>query len=182
MLALYGGKPDEKLGSLRYEAYCRMSLSRCFQPERSPPSESAARMHTMRVHYQVVIWSCLDDCDIDPTCWGWKMESYRLVPIQIDGEIAPENVLKVVRCNCRGDCSSALCSCRKHGLHCVSACGKCHGADCSNIRVGTDPSVDADTSDSENETDCATNLALDDPSVDWPQLFLGDIALYEKEI
>jgi len=52
LVALYGGKAGSKLSDMRYAAYCNVSLSRRFQPERLPPSASAARMHSMRVHCQ----------------------------------------------------------------------------------------------------------------------------------
>ena len=110
-VALYGGKVDDKLSGLRYEAYCSMSLSRRFQPERLPPSEGAARMHAIRVHLQAVIWWSLDDTSISPTDWGWKLESNHLTPIQMDVAVTPENILSVVRCKCKGNCSSGSCSC-----------------------------------------------------------------------
>ena len=49
-----------------------------------------------------------------------------------DREVAPENILKVIRCNCkesRNQCETNRCSCRKNGLPCFTTCGKCHGED-----------------------------------------------------
>lgn len=49
---------------------------------------------------------------------------------------APDDILHVVRCNCRTEtknpCGGNTCSCRKNGLTCVSACGSCHGRGCRN--------------------------------------------------
>jgi hypothetical protein len=94
----------------------------------------------------------MGESGINPTDWGWKAELDKLIPIQIDGEVAPGNVLKVVRCNCKSNCSSSMCSCRKHGLKCVTACGQCHGYDCSNVANVTVDN-DADSSDSDNDPD-----------------------------
>ena len=62
--ALYCVKAGDRLANLRYEDYCKMSLSKRFQPERLPPSESAAHMHGRRVHLQAVIWGTLGNSSI----------------------------------------------------------------------------------------------------------------------
>jgi hypothetical protein len=53
-----------------------------------------------------------------------------------DLEPAPENVLRFIRCNCKisknNACGTNVCTCRKNGLICVSACGGCYGVDCEN--------------------------------------------------
>ena len=47
--------------------------------------------------------------------------------------------LQFVRCKCRTEnrrCSTSICSCRKHGLKCVSSCGTCiRGKSCKNNDV-----------------------------------------------
>ncbi len=49
---------------------------------------------------------------------------------------APETLLKFVRCKCklssRNPCGTNLCSCRKNGLKCATACGDCRGENCKN--------------------------------------------------
>jgi len=166
VVALYGGKRGDELSSLRYSSYCSTSLKNRFQPERLPPSEGAARMHAMRVHLQAVVWGNLGETALKPTDWGWKIERDRLVPIHIVGDVAPENILKVVRCKCKSNCSSALCSCRQHGLHCVSACSTCHGNDCTNSRVDVSGAYKSD-SDSESEISNADENDFNTPDFDW---------------
>jgi hypothetical protein len=78
MVAIYGGKPGDSLECLRYAAYCSTSLSRRFQAERLPPSESAARLHAMRVHLQAVVWGTLGRSALKPTQWGWSLNNGRL--------------------------------------------------------------------------------------------------------
>ena len=57
----------------------------------------------------------------------------------------------MIRCKCRSDsqnqCSKA-CSCRKHEIQCMSACGGCHGAGCSNSAVDN---FDMDTGDEDGD-------------------------------
>ena len=46
---------------------------------------------------------------------------------------APENLLRVIRCNCMADCSTLRCTCKKHNIECSPACGNCRGSGCTNI-------------------------------------------------
>jgi len=56
-----------------------------------------------------------------------------------DLKAAPEKILRFVRrnCNCSktNPCSTKVCSCKKHGLVCVSACGDCHVVYCENVNL-----------------------------------------------
>ena len=79
----------------------------------------------------------------------------RYLPIATDLEAAPKDLLNVVRCKCQTEtnkpCSSNLCSCRKHGLHCVSACKNCNGECCENIGHDiSNPVTEDDVHDSES--------------------------------
>ena len=45
--------------------------------------------------------------------------------ITTDREVAPENILKVIRCNCKEtakECETNRCCCRKNGLACATTC------------------------------------------------------------
>jgi len=59
-----------------------------------------------------------------------------LSPIMTDLDAAPENLLQFIRCKCKltskNPCGTNICSCRKNGLKCVTACGDCRGEDCKN--------------------------------------------------
>jgi len=130
--AVYGGKADESLAELRYSCYCSLTLSARFRPESLPPSESAAAMHALRVHYQCVFWTSLGDTTLCPTDWGWTVQSGVMTPVLLEGDIAPNSLLKVIKCSCTTNCTRASCSCRKYGLHCLSACKPCRGTSCAN--------------------------------------------------
>ena len=88
-----------------------------------------------------MIWKKLDaDLDMDPKQWGWELHrtSNTLSPIMTDRAAAPEGLLKFVRCKCKlsskNPCGTNLCSCRKNGLKCVTACGDCRGENCRNAQ------------------------------------------------
>ena len=117
-----------------------MACKGSFDPAKMPPTERSVHYHGLRVHLQVVLWKVLDDdLEQNPEEWGWYFKGDQLLPIMTDMDVAPENLLKVVRCNCKtsskNQCRTNLCSCRKHGLKCVSTCGECFGESCGNIEV-----------------------------------------------
>ena len=92
--------------------------------------------HGFRSHFQIVRWKLLDDVEsnLKPEDWGWSIKENTMTPIKSDLLVAPERLLKIIRCNCKDSskapCSTAICSCRKHGLTCASSCGDCHGELC----------------------------------------------------
>jgi len=87
--------------------------------------------------------------ELDPKDWGWKQEKGQYIPVATDQAIGPEEVLNVIRCQCKTPCSSGQCSCRKHGLQCVAACKYCYGETCENA-TQVEPIDIADIED-ENE-------------------------------
>ena len=77
--------------------------------------------------------------------------------------IAPDDLLQVIRCNCkltsRNPCGSNLCSCRRNGLKCVPACGDCRGLSGNNGNEIDEPE-DVQEEGTAVETD-ATNIEED---------------------
>lgn len=134
---MYGGKETDCLNALRYAKYMEMVTStKKIDPHKLPPTERAAHYHSLRVHLQVVQWKELRVDSLNPTQWGWKLDNLMLQPVMTDVDPAPENLLKFVRCKCllstKNPCGYNTCSCRKHGLKCVTACGHCRGESCRN--------------------------------------------------
>ena len=150
---VYGGKLDDHLNKIRYNAYCHMAAVSLRRPQREklPPTERASHFHSLRVHYQAVVWKELDMSVLDPLHWGWTVVDGKLSPVMTDIPAAPEELLKFIRCKCKTNCESRLCTCRANGLQCVSACAHCNGSDCSNASKAL-PAEDLDKSDDE-ETD-----------------------------
>ena len=111
-------------------------------PENLPPSPSAAFYHSLRVHLQVIIWESMEEINLDPLEWGWKINEDSLVPIMTDMDPASAHLLQFIRCKCKTEnrrCATMICSCRKHGLKCVSSCGTCRGESCENSDVSELP-------------------------------------------
>ncbi|XP_073243634.1 uncharacterized protein [Porites lutea] len=101
----------------------------CLQAENLPPTSSAASFHSLRVYFQVQEWK---QNQLRPQDWGWRLSDGRLLPILTDRPPAHQSLLEMIRCNCRTDCNTQRCSCKKHGLECSSACGVCKGESCLN--------------------------------------------------
>ena len=80
---------------------------------------------------QICQWKSLD-CNLSPELWGWKKGDAGFSPTMTDSPPAPDDLLKIIQCNCLTNCQNARCSCIKHGLKCSAACGNCHGSACSN--------------------------------------------------
>jgi len=63
---------------------------------------------------------------------GWKQENNQFIPIMTEKIAVPDELLKIIHCNCSGGCKSSRCSCRRHGLPCTAACGPCQTENCDN--------------------------------------------------
>lgn len=49
-----------------------------------------------------------------------------------DQPAGPPELLDVVCCSCKKDCSTKRCTCKKHGLPCTAICRECRGTSCTN--------------------------------------------------
>lgn len=147
LVSLYGGKPGEKLDTLRHQRYCEKLATKSsqIQPQNLPPTSAAAKYHSQRVYLQVKQWKGEDE-EISVEDWGWKLSDDQVHPVMTDLPAAPESLLRMIRCNCSLDCASKRCSCRKHGLECSPACGQCRGTACTN-------STNQDFDDSDDDGD-----------------------------
>ena len=107
---LYNGKDDD-LHQMRYSMFCdkRISSKMQIKPEVLPPTSSAAKYHSMRVFCQVMQWK---GREIDSTKWGWKITNNMMMPKYTDLPCAPEELLKIISCNCKTGCSNMRCSCK----------------------------------------------------------------------
>ena len=127
----YGGSYAEGLYSLRYKRFCdkvpkSISPVDPADPQSLPPTSAAAKYHSLRVYYQVMVWK---DCnhDLKPEDWEWYTHDGKLMPLQTDKPAAPSEILDVICCSCTKDCSTKRCPCRKYDLHYMIVCGEFHG-------------------------------------------------------
>ena len=146
LLIIYGSSKGGSLNKLRREVFeKKVTTANSFvHPEHLPPTSDAAKFHSYRVFYQVQVWTGEPDPELKAEEWGWKNKDDFLYPLTTDLPPAPRMLLKIVKCSCRVQCSSARCSCFKNGLVCTSACRTCKGTMCSNS-----PKIDSNN-DEEN--------------------------------
>ena len=131
-----------ELVKIRWQSYDTTRTQSCARtvrqqsPEQLPPTERSVYFHSLRMHLQVRQWKEMSTDVADPCEWGWKTQDNKLMPVMTDESPGPDELLKVVRCNCiltsRNVCGTNLCSCVRNGIQCVSACGNCNGSLCDN--------------------------------------------------
>ena len=133
LVAIYNGKKEEKLDMLHLTRYCKKVTKSLKQvePKSIPPTSSAAKYHSYRVFLQICQWKSYD-CNLQPELWGWSLSDREFYPKTTNLPPAPSDLLKIIHCNCTTDCSTARCTCQKHGMKCSLACGNCHGSSCMN--------------------------------------------------
>ncbi len=99
-----------------------MSVPQFLLHQRCVTTYDAAAFHSQRTYLQVQTWL---GNDIPPEAWGWTISANGLVPTKMSQPAAPEKLLKIIRCNCGGQCNKKSCTCHKNGLVCTPACGQC---------------------------------------------------------
>jgi len=134
LVSLCNGKQGDTLNILRHRRFCeKVAISTvAVQPKVLPPTCAAAHYHSLRVFYQVHEWKPEEGVEFEPCDWGWRVVDSKMLPIMMDRDAAPKVLLEMIRCGCKSGCSSKMCSCRKHGLQCSTACGACKGTGCTN--------------------------------------------------
>jgi len=127
---LYADKCAEmsSLDKLRYQLFAKSLMKKSFNLASLPPTQAAARQHSLRTYHQIQMWIGNEKNPLD---WGWKNTKYGLVPITTNKDAAPQSVLKKVSCKCAKGCRGS-CSCRKLGMTCSNICFNCRGQSCTN--------------------------------------------------
>ena len=97
------------------------------ESERLPPTPGALRQHILRAHVQDTIWgqaTVPQQEQLDPLKNGYHRDTHdgNLKPITTDVPPAPEAIVEMVRCQCKGNCSSNRCSCQSANLPCTDLC------------------------------------------------------------
>ncbi len=117
VVLLYGGDGKD-LDSFRYQVFLRKVASANTYVDSSslPPISAAAAYHIYRFYLQVQTWKDCSDL-LSPVDWGWRVNEGVMYPIKTDLPPAPESILKVIKCGCKGTCSTARCTCKKTALN-----------------------------------------------------------------
>ena len=104
-----------------------------------PPCRDCLIMHAMRANYQVGIWRrCLEpDPEIPyPIDHGWVIDAPDVLSVDwLNGPVAPDDVMEMLSCKCKRQCSSPDCVCIKNGLKCTYMCSL---QTCGNIAAPDD--------------------------------------------
>lgn len=108
-----------------------------------PPTSAATYLHSCRTYYQVQYW--LGNYHLNPEDWGWIKSETMYLPKKTTGKLAPDELLKLLHCNCIKDCTNR-CGCKKAGLPCSPLCKYCKGEACSNC---VKPTIDDDDENDE---------------------------------
>ena len=127
------------LSMLRVNKYNKQSKAGVLKPENLPPTDGAARQHSLQAYLRLQDWLVLQSMSRDPKEYGWYLTTGGAYePFLKTDAIAPANLLKFVSFNCSGNCTTKRCSCKKNNVKCILACGTCHGNQCKNIAEVTD--------------------------------------------
>ena len=127
----YVGSGDEKLNDMRYDMFCKkVTVSKSANTHESlPPTSDAACIHSFRAYHQVQIWR---GSNVDPFTWGWKVLNGMMIPIPMQQAPAPNELLKIFRCDCKVGCKNVRCTCVKNELKRTQVCDECRGVSCIN--------------------------------------------------
>ena len=147
---LYDQPAADNVNEARYKAFCMTSSA---LPELSiPPTTDALHQHCKRANYQAAIMrSCLKQniSAPSPAGYGWQIEDGNLHVTWMTRNPAPDSVLHVIHCGCKGACETDRCSCFSAGLCCTDLC-RCRS--CANTKESEEledncPDTDTDSED-----------------------------------
>ena len=65
--------------------------------------------------------------------WGWTVKASKFIPVLTDLKAPFQSILKIIRCQCKTDCSSRRCGCQKNNLPCTYVYCSCLERNCRNI-------------------------------------------------
>ena len=77
-------------------------------------------------------WILLQSMSLDLSDYGWTLGVHGYEPVLTVDPMAPEELLQLTSCNCKGDCNNRRRSCKKNGVKYISACGVFKGITCKN--------------------------------------------------
>ena len=119
-MAIYNGKNSDSLNMLQYKRYSEKVATSASQvdPKNLPPTSAAAKYHSFRVFLQVNQWKDTE-CDMMPESWGWECTDAGFKPTTTDIAPAPQELLKIIRCNRLRNNSMQLSKAWNEMLYCL---------------------------------------------------------------
>ena len=95
--------------------------------ENLPPTMGALKQHILRTHVQARVWGQAahpKQVPLDSLQNGYHKDhdDGQLNPTTTDVPPAPKAIIEMVRCQCKGNCTSNRCSCKSNNLPCTDLC------------------------------------------------------------
>jgi len=112
-----------KVNLLRWELF----RTKASEGENLPPTSGALLQHVRRARRAALIgksFTPTPNIPLPEADNGWKLEDGRLTAVTSEVLPAPQSILELAKCGCKGDCLSKKCSCRDNKLPCSPIC-KC---------------------------------------------------------
>ena len=133
-------KKTATLNDLRYDLYVKRSKTQSLQSDLKlqtlPPTSSACMYHSYRAYHTVQVMLGRAH---NPIEWGYAADTQDYpYPIPMCLAPAPNHIMQMIACSCKGRCNSNQCSCRRAGLQCTIMCSPCDGQTCSNATIDLD--------------------------------------------
>ena len=108
LACFFGAQPCEGLDLLIFRKFVTKTsrAKEHVQVNSLPPTYAATTYLIFRVYHQIQQWI---GNDLEPTDWGRQLKNDTLVPIKTHlHPPAPEDLLKIIRCNCKQNCESKV--------------------------------------------------------------------------
>ena len=85
-------------------------ISKAGKPEALPPTSDALSLHTLRAHYQTLVWKqahCLEPLLRNPVTMGWnRTDDNKLRPVLMTEDPIPKACVEITSCSCRTGCTT----------------------------------------------------------------------------
>lgn len=156
IVTVYTGASNKSLNETRLELFHKALSKSYFNLACLPPTEAAARQHSLRVYFQIQVWK---NNFLNPEQWGWKTTKHGLLPITTDQPAAPQELLNKISCTCTKGCHKNCC-CRKAGMKCSVICTQCKGHTCTNS-PSEDEYIQLEVNSYEEDVDTEDRLTFD---------------------
>lgn len=132
-LSMYGAKDDNtSLDEYRYAIFQKSLKKKVAKLEALPPTSASALQHSLRAYHQIQQWR---GNRLKPEDWGWQRDGKDLQPVRTLLPPAPDAIMSLISCSCKGTCSTSHCSCFKTGIACSAICKVCEGESCMNTNL-----------------------------------------------
>ncbi len=116
------GCPHFQYTHLRWYLFCKQLA----ESNKLPPTLGALEEHINYVRLQSRVWcqaTVMQQQPLDPLQFGYYMDTDgQLLPLTTKVLPAPQAIIELVRCQCRTNCSTQRCSCRRNNLSCTELC------------------------------------------------------------